>query len=36
MHKTQIAEKRYGDKIKKDKKQNRLNNKRHKKQNKKN
>ena len=35
MNKTQLAEKRYRDKVKKDKKEIRLNTKRHKKQNKK-
>ena len=35
MNKTRLAEKRYGDKRKKDKKEIRLNNKKHKKQNKK-
>ena len=35
MNKTRLAEKRYRDKLKKDKKEIRLNNKKHKKQNKK-
>ena len=35
MDKFRLAEKRYGDKLKKDKKEIRLNNKKHKKQNKK-